>query len=121
MITGNVIDLHALIKITFRLTDGSYREIEFVVDTGFTGFLTLPPQEIAALGLSFAYRTRAYLADHSEVRLPVHIGAIIWDGKELDVRVLATGQRPLLGTALLKGYELRAQFADMGLVSAEEL
>ena len=77
MITGNVIDLHALIKITFCLADGSRRDIEFVVDTGFTGYLTLPPKDVAALGLPFAYRTRAYLADPSEIRLPVHVGTIL--------------------------------------------
>ena len=121
MMQGSVVNLHALLHIRFRLTDGSYRDVEFVIDTGFTGFLTLPPQEVAALGLPFAYHTRAYLADHSEVRLPVHEGTILWSAEELSINVLATGERPLLGTALLKGHELMVQFAENGLVTVDIL
>ena len=121
MMSGMVVNLHALLNIRFRHADGSYRDVEFVIDTGFTGFLTLPPQDVAALGLPFAYHTSAHLADHSEIRLPVHEGTILWNGSELNVNVLATGERPLLGTALLKGHELVVQFADSGLVTIEVL
>ena len=37
------------------------------------------------------------------------------------VNVLATGERPLLGTALLKGNELVVQFEESGLVTIEPL
>lgn len=121
MMSGQVINLHALFVVPFRLPDGSHRDVEFVIDTGFTGFLALPPHEVAALGLSFQYHTRALLADHSEIRLPVHEETILWNGSELDVNVLATGERPLLGTALLKGHELVVQFAESGLVTIEAL
>ena len=121
MMTGNVVALHALLNIVFRLADGSTVELEFVIDTGFTGFLTLPPQDIAALGLAFRHRTPAYLADGSEIQIPVHDATILWSGNDLDVRVLGTGHRPLLGTALLKDHSLWAQFADLGVVEVETL
>ena len=121
MMAGNVIALHALLKITFRLADGSTAELEFVIDTGFTGFLTLPPQDIAALALAFRHRTPAHLADGSEIQIPVHDATIVWNGSDLNVRVLGTGHRPLLGTALLKDHSLWAQFADLGLVEVEVL
>ncbi|MDQ2732206.1 MAG: clan AA aspartic protease [Armatimonadota bacterium] len=121
MMFGNVVNLHAVLNITFRLANGYSRELEFVIDTGFTGFLTLPPEEVASLGLQYLFHIPAYLTDHSEIRLPVYRGVIDWNGSELDVNVLATGQRPLLGTALLGGYELVAQFSEMGQVTIEEL
>ena len=121
MMAGNVIALHALLKITFRLPDGSTAEQEFVIDTGFTGFLTLPPQAIAALGLAFSHRTPAYLADGSEIQIPVYDATILWNGNKIEVRVLGTGQRPLLGTSLLKDHSLWAQFADLGLVEVDTL
>ncbi|MCW3051584.1 MAG: clan aspartic protease, family [Chthonomonadales bacterium] len=121
MMSGLVANLHAMLTVRFRHVDGSFRDVEFVIDTGFTGFLTLPPQDVARLGLPFVYHTRAHLADHSEIRLPVHEGTILWTGNELDVNVLATGERPLLGTALLKGHELVVQFADNGLVTIDTL
>ena len=121
MISGSVIALHALIKIAFLLQDDSFSEREFVIDTGFTGFLTLPPQDISDLGLLFRHHTSAYLADGSEVQIPVYDAVVLWNGAEIEVRVLGTGHRPLLGTALLKDHSLFAQFADFGLVELEEL
>ncbi|NJP11541.1 MAG: hypothetical protein HC866_20420 [Leptolyngbyaceae cyanobacterium RU_5_1] len=55
------------------------------------------------------------------VVLPVHQATIFWDGVERDVRVFATGRRPLIGTALLNEQELVIQFTEGGLVMIEEL
>lgn len=40
--------------------------------------------------------------------------------RERGVRVLAMGQRPLLGTVLLKGTKLLAQFTDRGVVTVDD-
>jgi predicted aspartyl protease len=63
----------------------------------------------------------ANLADNSRVVLPVHEAIILWSGLERDVRVLATGRRPLLGTALLEEHELVVHFTEGGLVTIDEL
>lgn len=55
------------------------------------------------------------------MELIVYGATILWHGEEREVRVLATGKRPLLGTALLEGSELVAQFAETGLVTVEPL
>ena len=53
MITGTVnANREAIISCGVRGPHGKEREIEAVIDTAFNGFLTLPPQVIAALGLS---------------------------------------------------------------------
>jgi len=114
MISDNVINLHPMIALPFQLPDGADRNVEFVIDTGFTGFLTLPEQDVTVLRLPFTYFTRAYLADQSEVRMSVHEGMILCNGTGLHVNVLATGERLLLGTGLLKGHELVVQFTDSG-------
>ncbi|HZO91708.1 MAG TPA: clan AA aspartic protease [Chthonomonadaceae bacterium] len=119
--TGRVLNLHALVPVTFRLPNRSDLAIEFVVNTGYTGFLTLPPAAIAALGLPFEYDIPANLADDTEVFVPVHSATILWNGKEREVRVLAIGKRPLLGTAFMGGKELLVQFADNGLVTLDDL
>lgn len=46
--TGGVTGRHALLPVMFRLQGRPDLTIEFVVDTGFTYFLTLPPAERAA-------------------------------------------------------------------------
>ena len=53
--------------------------------------------------------------------LPVHEAIVLWDGEEREVLVIATGRRPLLGTALLDEQELVIQFTEGGLVTIDEL
>lgn len=117
MITGSVIDGRATVPVTFRLTDRPDFSIEFVIDTGFTGSLCLPPEAIAVLGLPFEYEITANLANNSNVFLKVHTAKILWNGKEQEVNVIAAGRKPLLGVALMSGNELFVHFIEGGLVS----
>ncbi len=96
------------------LLQGRQIKIQFVVDTGFDGALTLPAQAIAALNLSFYQRISANLADDSNFMVDVYRATILWHGQTLDVAVLAMGQRPLLGTSLLNGSDLHIHFEDGG-------
>ena len=121
MISGIVTNGHATVTVAFRLPNRSDLPIEFVIDTGFTDYLCLPPEAVALLGLPFKYAMPANLADNSEVILPVHEAIILWNAEKREVRVLATGRRPLLGTALLEEHELVVQFTQDGLVTIEEL
>lgn len=121
MISGIVSLLHATVSVRFRLSNRPDVAIEFVIDTGFTDFLCLPPEVVSVLGLSFEYNMRVNLANNSNVAVGVHTATIVWNSEVRDVRVLATGARPLLGTALLDGYELVVQFTEGGLVTIEEL
>ena len=61
------------------------------------------------------------LADNNQVTLPVHEAIILWNGEEREIRVMATGRRPLLGTALMDEHELVVQFTEGGLVMIDEL
>jgi clan AA aspartic protease len=121
VISGIVADGHAIVTVAFRIPNRPDFPIEFVVDTGFTDQLCLPPEAVALLGLPFKYDLPVNLADNSEVVLPVHKAIILWNGEELESRVFATGRRPLIGTALLEEYELVVQFTQGGLVTIDEL
>jgi clan AA aspartic protease len=121
MMTGSVSERHALMPVTLRLASQPDLTIEFVVDTGFTDFLALPSPAVAAIGLPLLYRLPASLANDDEVELAAHVATILWDGAEREVRVLAVGRRPLLGTSMLDGHELVAQFAESGLVTIDTL
>lgn len=92
-----------------------------MVDTGFTDELCLLPEAVALLNLPFRYDLPANLADNSQVMLPVHKAIILWNAEERETRVLATGRRPLVGTALLDEHELVIQFTQGGLVAIDEL
>ena len=121
MIAGRVEKGHALLPIMFRLPHQPRLVIDFVVDTGFTDALCLPLDATLALGLPYKFDFPARLADGSEVQLPAHEATIVWNGVEQTLYLLATGNRPLVGTALLDGAELRIQFTEGGLVTADSL
>jgi predicted aspartyl protease len=60
---------------------------------------------------------QARLADGSSALLSIHLATIVWDNIEKVVPVLASGYKPLLGTALMSGYHVVIDFQDNGLVS----
>ena len=51
--TGVVESHHVLLPVTFRVAGSPNTSIEFVVDTGFVGELTLPVAAVQALGLPY--------------------------------------------------------------------
>jgi clan AA aspartic protease len=78
MISGIVKGRHATIAVVFRLPNRPDFSIYFVIDTGFTDHLSLPPEAVSLLGLPFKYAMSANLADNSNVILPIHEAIIIW-------------------------------------------
>ena len=65
MIVGIVRAREPLIRLTLHGFRGLQQEIEAVVDSGYTGWLTLPPTVIAALNLRWQTFGRGILADGS--------------------------------------------------------
>ena len=62
MIEGAVNDAHeAVVALSLQGPAGQARDVEAVIDTGYSGFLTLPTALVIELGLPFAYIGRALL------------------------------------------------------------
>ena len=78
MITGFVSARVARIRLRIPGANGRSREIEAVIDTGYSGWLTLPPKLIVALGLSWQTTGRGLLADGSECLFDVYDASVIW-------------------------------------------
>lgn len=117
MITGTVNpDREATIRLVVRGPAGQDQEVEAIIDTGFNGFLTLPPSVVAALGLPHLGRGRAILANGSDEFFDVHAVTVLWDGEPRAVEVDAADTDALVGMALLYGYELRVPVIDGGTV-----
>jgi len=121
MIHGRVADGFASVPVQFRLPNQPDILLDFVVDTGFSGFLALPQAAVSAMGLAYAFHTTVTLADETEAHLPVHSATVLWEGVEREVRVLAVGKRAALGTSLLDQYEITALFREGGPVSIDDL
>jgi clan AA aspartic protease len=99
---------------------GQPHEVDAIIDTGFNGFLTLPPAMIAALGLPWLCRQEGQLADGSVQPFDVYVATVEWNRQPRSVEVEAADAQPLLGTALLRGSELRILVLPGGLVSIGE-
>ena len=92
----------AVVTLAMRGPAGQTREIEAVVDTGFNGFLTLPPVLVTELGLPFTSIGRATLADGSEATFDVYSVTVLWDGQPRYIEADAADTTPLVGMQLLR-------------------
>ncbi len=118
---GTVVGLQARLGVVLRHQGSSEIEIEFVIDTGFEGFLTLPPAAIVELGLPYIAKIQANLADNSSITTNVYAVTIVWNGVDRDVVVLGMGRRPLIGTGLLEEYHLSIDFCEGGTVLVDNI
>ena len=91
--------------------------ITAVIDTGYTGFLSLPSQIITELNLSWTGIDRGTLGDGSEVTFEVYAAKIIWDGEYRDIPINEAETDPLVGMSLLYGYDLQIQAVEGGSVT----
>ena len=120
MITGEInADREAEIPLIIQGDDGRETEIKAVIDTGFTGYLTLPPGLITSLHLAFRELTEFVLADGSIVAFETYTATVVWDGAEKSVLVLASDGGPLVGMSLLYGYRVIMDVVDGGTVTIE--
>jgi clan AA aspartic protease len=100
---------------------GPSAEVDAVIDTGFTGFLALPTDTIARLGLHLVGSRRGRLADGSLVYMHLYMANVLWDGLLQRVQVLETSGPCLVGVSLLYGYVLTIEAIDGGRISIEKL
>src|SRR5579862_1824456 len=122
MITGVVNDdLEVTVKLTLRGPSGQIHKVTAVVDSGFNDCLILPSKVIAQLGLSWQKRVRAILADGSESGINMYAGIVEWDRRKRKINIGEADATPLVGTALLEGYELKAEFRPGGKVTITRL
>jgi clan AA aspartic protease len=86
--------------------------VEGILDTGFDGFLCLPISLAVSLGLELIDVTHMELADGTIVEDELlFAGRAEWDGTVMDADILLTrSQDVLIGTAFLRGYQVRLDY-----------
>lgn len=88
-----------------------------MIDTCFDGMLSLPPNVISLLRPPWKTRGRAELADGSISLYDVYEVTVLWDRRRRLILVDETDSIPLVGTALMEGYDLNIQFRSGGEVT----
>ena len=114
-------DLEAIITLKIGNNNDTVYEQSAIIDTGFNGWLSLPPYIINQLELPWKRRGRATLGDGSECIFDVYQATIIWDEKLLIIPIDEAESEPLLGMSLMKGYKLTVDAIAGGLVKLEKL
>lgn len=109
----------AVIALSVRGSTGQTREIEAVIDTGYSGMPTLPPLIVSELDLPFRSSGRATLANGAVEAFSTHEAMVLWDGALREVEVDALGPTPLAGMALFERHRLCLDVSDGGRVTIE--
>lgn len=122
MITGSVNgQFEIIVPLPFEDSAGQEHLIDTVLDSGFTGSVSLPNAIVNKLRLPFHSKGSAVLANGTIETFDIHAGTIVWDGATRSVLIPCIETKPLLGTALLPGFDLRARFVSGGVVEIERV
>ncbi len=121
MISGVVTAHEARIPIHVKGREGLELSINAVINTGYTGSLTLHPTAVAELKLNWQNVDRGILADGSECLFDVYEAEVEWDGQLRRILVDEANTDSLVGMALLIGYELRVEVCSEGKVEIAPL
>lgn len=117
MIRGTVNEYNeAIIGLIVRGPLGQEAHIEALIDTGFNGFLTLPPHLVITLGLVRLSRGRALLANGQETIFEICSSTVVWEGSPLEVETDVVGSTPLVGMSPIHGSELYIHAVEGGSV-----
>ena len=111
----------AIISVAVGDSNAPKQMVDSVIDTGFTGFLSLPLSIITTLGLPWHFRDVGTLGDGSEVIFAMYRTTVIWDGHLQVIDVAASEADPLVGMSLLYGFKLQIEAVEEGTVVIENL
>lgn len=111
----------ATIRLVVGNLDSQRQMIDAVIDTGFTGFLTLPSSVLADLNLRAYRREEGILGDGSTCIFDVYRGLVIWDGELRRIDINESDTEPLVGMGLLYGYRMQLDAIEGGTVTIQAL
>ena len=122
MIKGKVSgDQQALVTVDIMDAESRFQPTEVILDTGFTGYLTLPAEYIQELGLPSVGRRTFELANGELFEFEAYLAAVLWYGRLSDALVLKSDSAPLLGMTLLWGSRVTLDALTDGDVTITEL
>ena len=112
--------LAARVPIAIAGRDRVFRTAEADVDTGFTGWLTLPSAIIQDLGLVSHGSRVIVLANNEARRSYLYRVLLLWHGVLRPTTVIQSEGQPLIGMALLSDCRLTVDAWDGGQVLIAE-
>jgi clan AA aspartic protease len=111
----------ATIRLVVGNVDKQRQIVDAVIDTGFTGFLTLPLSVLTILNLQVYSREEGTLGDGSTCIFDVYSGIVIWDGEFRRIDINASEASLLIGMSLLYGYRVQFDTIEGGTLTIQSL
>jgi clan AA aspartic protease len=111
----------AMLRLVVGNVDSQRQVVDALIDTGFTGFLTLPLSVLANLELRAYRREEGTLGDGSTCIFDVYRGLVNWDGEYRQIDINASETAPLIGMGLLYGYRMQLDAIEGGIVTIQAL
>jgi clan AA aspartic protease len=111
----------AMIRVVISGPTGNSVELDAVIDTGFTDFLTAPKEIVDSLGLRFRESMTYELADSQTHVFDLYEASVLWHGKLRGIVVSVAEGGPLVGMNLLMGSNLNIDVIDGGMVEIRPL
>lgn len=112
--------LQPLVRLKLRV-HGEEHEIEAIVDTGFGGYLTLPPGVIQSLEIAQLSEVVMRIADGSEVPVRTFLVETLLNETWSKTEVIETENTPLLGMSFLENHQITIEVRDGGAISIQSL
>lgn len=111
------------IIVPIRLLDGrgDVVEVDFVIDTGSTAELTLPPEAIEILGLKPLKTVPETLANDTVIECTVYAVRAFWHGQLRTVEVTELDSDALLGMRMMSKCRVTFDVIDGGSAELTEL
>ena len=106
----------AEITLALQGPTGQMLETDAVIDTGYSGYLTLPPTIVNEMGLPYAGFVHALLADGSRTPFDLYRVTVSWDGMPRQIDAYESNSIPLVGMAMLNGHNLNIDVQRGGRV-----
>ena len=114
--------LEARISVAVAGPSMEFWEVEAVIDTGFSGWLTLPEVAVRELDLQIYRHRRVRIADNRVTWMLTYRAVAQWQGRQIGILVYQTeNPRPLLGTAMLEHCRLTVDMLEGGPVAVTPL
>ena len=122
MIRGKVIvGRGPVVEMIVRAPNGAGLDVDAVVDTGFTGAMTLPHSLVTSLGLAFDSTTELALGDGTLHAFDVYVAEVFWDGRWRTVLASALGDEVLVGMRMLARHRFSMDAIPGGAVEIAPL
>lgn len=113
-------DLEAFVELNLRGPGGT-ETTRALLDTGFTGFLSLPPARIKSLGLGWLRFQTAETADAKSLLVPIFAAEVESNGGWRRIEVAEIESGPLMGVQLLRDNNLSIDFVEGGRIAITPL